>query len=221
MDEKSLLARRSLLTRGRFTPHPSSQGAARFTNAVLRTQDNQEVRFYDDLIRGKQAVINLMYADCHGACPRVTSVLKRTYNDLKARMGKDLFFYSISVKPQDDTPAALKHYAKMRGADLPGWYFLTGDQYDIETIRFRLFNMGHIGVDLDFAMHSGSFRIVNDATNRFVHAQAFASQKSILKHISWADPFKTPAEWDKIILARQARINAVVKEYGYLRRDKL
>src|ERR671916_746582 len=112
--------RRSLFTRGAFTPHPSSQGAARFTNAVLRTQD--------------------------------------------------------------DKPAALKHYAKMRGADLPGWYFLTGDSYDIETIRYRLFNMGHIGVDLDFAMHSGSFRIVNDATNRFVHAQAFASQKSILKH---------------------------------------
>ena len=88
-----------------------------------------------------------MYADCHGACPLVTTVLKRTYRDLKDRMGKDLFFYSISVKPQDDTPAALKHYAKMREADLPGWYFLTGDPYDIETIRYRLFNMGHIGVD--------------------------------------------------------------------------
>ena len=188
---------------------------------MLRTQDNKEVRFYDDLIRGKQAVINLMYADCHGACPQVTTVLKRTYRDLKDRMGKDLFFYSISVKPQDDTPAALKHYAKMRGADLPGWYFLTGDPYDIETIRYRLFNMGHIGVDTDFAMHAGSFRIVNDATNRFVHAQAFASQKSILKHISWADPFKTPAEWDKIIRARQARIYAVVKKHGYLRRDAL
>ena len=213
--------RRSLFSRGRFTPHPSSPGAARFTNAVLRTHDNQEVRFYDDLIRGKQAVINLMYADCHGACPLVTTVLKRTYRDLKHRMGKDLFFYSISVKPQDDTPAALKHYAEMRNADLPGWYFLTGDPYDIETIRFRLFNMGHIGVDTDFAMHSGSFRIVNDATNRFVHAQAFASQKSILKHISWADPYKTPAEWDKIIRARQARINAVVKKHGYLRRDQL
>ncbi len=52
--------RRSLFSRGAFTPHPASQGAARFTNAVLRTQDNKEVRFYDDLIKGKQAVINLM-----------------------------------------------------------------------------------------------------------------------------------------------------------------
>ena len=213
--------RRSLITKPVFTPHPSSQGPAKFTNAVLRTQDNKEVRFYDDLIRGKQCVINLMYADCHGACPLVTSTLKQTYRELKARMGKDVFFYSITVKPQDDTPAALKHYAKLRGADLPGWYFLTGDPYDIETIRFRLFNMGHIGVDTDFAMHSGTLRIVNDATNWWGHAQAFSSQKSILKRISWADPFKTKEEWDKIIRQRQARINAVVKKHGYLRRDAL
>ena len=207
--------RRSLFSRGAFTPHPSSQGAAKFTNAVLRTQDNKEVKFYDDLIRGKQCVINMMYADCHGACPLVTTVLKRTYRDLKDRMGKDLFFYSISVKPQDDTPAALKHYAEKRGADLPGWYFLTGEPYDIETIRFRLFNMGHPGIDLDFAMHSGTFRIVNDATNYWGHAEAFASQQNILKRISWADPYKSYGEWAKISRARQVEIDKDVKKYGY------
>lgn len=208
--------RRSMLNKV-FTPHRYSQGAAKFTNALLRTQDNKEVRFYDDLIKGKQCVINLMYAQCHGACPLVTTVMKRTYRDLKDRMGKDLFFYSISVKPQDDSPEALKHYAEMRNADLPGWYFLTGDAYDIETIRFRLFNMGHIGVDTDFAMHSGTFRIVNDATNYWGHAGAFASQQHILQRISWADPYKTPAEWDVYAQKLQASINKDVKKYGYRR----
>ena len=208
--------RRSMLNRV-FKPHPNSQGAAKFTNAVLRTQDNKEVKFYDDLIKGKQCVVNLMYAECHGACPLVTTVLKRTYRDLKDRMGKDIFFYSLSVKPQDDTPAALKHYAEMRNADLPGWYFLTGDAYDIETIRFRLFNMGHIGVDTDFAMHSGTLRIVNDATNYWGHAGAFASQQHILQRISWADPYKTPAEWDVYAQKLQASINRDVKKYGYRR----
>ncbi|HEX7772428.1 MAG TPA: SCO family protein, partial [Pyrinomonadaceae bacterium] len=204
--------RRSMLSRV-FKPSPYSQGAAKFTNAVLRTQDNKEVKFYDDLIKGKQCVINLMYAECHGACPLVTTVLKRTYRDLKDRMGKDLFFYSISVKPEDDSPAALKHYAQMRKADLPGWYFLTGDPYDIETIRFRLFNMGHIGVDSDFAMHAGTFRIVNDATNYWGHAGAFASQANILQRIAWADPYKTPAEWDVYAQKLQAQINKDVKKF--------
>jgi protein SCO1/2 len=209
--------RRSMITRV-FKPNPYSQGPAKFTNAVLRTQDNKEVRFYDDLIKGKQCVINLMYAECHGACPLVTTVLKRTYRDLKDRMGKDLFFYSISAKPQDDTPAALKHYAQMRNADLPGWYFLTGDPYDVETIRFRLFNMGHIGVDVDFAMHSGTFRIINDATNYWGHAQAFASQKNIMQRIAWADPYKSAAEWDVYARNLQTLIDKDVKKYGY-RRD--
>jgi protein SCO1 len=209
--------RRTMLSRV-FQPHPNSPGAAKFTNAVLRTQDGQEVKFYDDLIRGKQAVINMMYAECHGACPLVTTVMKRMYRDLKDRMGKDLFFYSISVKPQDDTPAALKHYAMTRNADLPGWYFLTGDPYDIETIRFRLFSMNHPGIDLDFAMHSGTFRIVNDATNYWGHAGAFASQRNIMDRISWADPFKTHAEWAVWSRNRQILINQDIKKYGY-RRD--
>ena len=209
--------RRSLLTRV-FQPHPNSPGAAKFTNAVLRTHDNQEVRFYDDLIKGKQVVVNFMYAECHGACPMVTRTLITTYNTLKERMGKDLFFYSITVKPEDDTPAALKHYAKTRKADLPGWYFLTGNSYDIETIRFRLFGMAHPGFDLDSAMHAGSLRIVNDQRNTWLMVEAFASQKTILKRISWADPQKSYAERVVESRARQVLIDADVKKYGY-RRD--
>lgn len=211
------MERREIFTRV-FEPHPASPGVTRYTNAVLRTQDNKEVRFYDDLIRGKQAVINFMYAECHGACPLVTQSLKRTYRDLKDRMGKDLFFYSITTKPQDDTPAALKHYAKMRKADLPGWYFLTGDAYDLETIRFRLFGMNHPGFDLDSAMHAGTLRIVNDARNTWLMVEAFASQKAILKRISWADPQKSYAERVVESRARQILINQDMKKYGY-RRD--
>lgn len=209
--------RRSILTRV-FEPHPASPGVSRYTNAVLRTQDDKQVKFYDDLIRGKQVVVNFMYAECHGACPLVTQTLKKSYMQLKDRMGKDLFFYSITTKPEDDSPAALKHYAKTRKADLPGWYFLTGKPRDIETIRFRLFGMGHPGFDLDDAMHAGMLRIINDGRNSWGMAQAFATQKNILKRIAWQDPPKSYA--DRVIesRARQVKILQDVKKYGY-RRD--
>jgi protein SCO1/2 len=131
--------RRELLTglsnvKPRFVPHPASPGVRKYTNALFKTQDGKEVRFYDDLIKGRQAVINFMYADCHGACPKVTATMVKIYNELKHRMGRDLFFYSISIKPEEDDPAALKAYAKMHGADLPGWTFLTGDRYDVDTL---------------------------------------------------------------------------------------
>jgi protein SCO1/2 len=205
-------------TRAGFVPHPASPGVGRFTNAVLRTHDDKEVRFYDDLIRGRQVVVNFMYADCHGACPIVTGILLDVYRALQDRMGKDLFFYSITVKPDVDTPAALKHYAETRKADLPGWTFLTGDAYDIETIRFRLLGMFHPGFDLDAAMHAGTLRIINDATNCWTMVEAFASLKGILQHISWADPPRSYGERFAASRVRQALINRDVKRYGY-RRD--
>ena len=209
--------RRSLLTKV-FEPHPASPGATRYTNAVLRTQDNEAVKFYDDLIRGKQVVINFMYAECHGSCPAVTQTLKTIYRTYKDRMGKDLFFYSITIKPENDTPQALKHYAQMRNVDLPGWYFLTGDAYDLKTIRYRLFNMDHPGLDADEALHSGYLRIINDARNSWGMAQAFASNRNILRRISWQDMPKTYAE--NVIVHRkvQEQIMKDVKLYGY-RRD--
>ena len=200
-----------------FTPHIASSGVRRFTNAVLRTHENKEVRFYDDLIRGRQVVINFMYADCHGACPMVTATLLRVYKELKPRMGKDLFFYSLTVKPETDTPAALMHYAKARKANLPGWLFLTGDAYDLETIRFRLFRMKHPGFDLDASMHAGTLRIINDSTNAWTMVEAFASMPSILAHIGWADPPKSEAQRWKEMLAKKVVIEQQVKKYGYVR----
>lgn len=209
--------RRKLLTRV-FEPHPASPGVTRYTNAVLHDQNNRELRFYDDLIRGKQVVVNFMYAECKGACSITTQRMKTIYELVKDRMGKDLFFYSISIKPQDDTPAALKHYAEMNKVDLPGWVFLTGEPYDIQTIRFRLFGMSHPGFDLDDAMHGGMLRILNDGRNSWGMAQAFASNKHILKRISWHDPQKTYGEWVIEYRKLQTQILADVKKYGY-RRD--
>lgn len=209
--------RRELLSRV-FEPHPASPGVARYTNAVLRTQDNKAVKFYDDLIRGKQCVINFMYAECHGSCPAVTQTLKSIYRELKPRMGNDLFFYSITIKPENDTPAALKHYAEMRNADLPGWYFLTGEPNDLKTIRYRLFNMNHPGLDADLALHSGYLRIINDARNSWGMAQAFASNRNIMRRIAWQDPQKSYAEQVIENRARQALIDQEVKKWGY-RRD--
>jgi protein SCO1/2 len=209
--------RRELLIKA-FQPHPASPGVSRYTNAVLRNQNNEAFKFYDDLISGKQCVINFMYAECHGSCPAVTQTLKSIYRELKDRMGKDLFFYSITLKPQDDTPTALKHYAEMRNVDLPGWYFLTGDAYDLKTIRYRLFNMDHPGLDGDEALHSGYLRILNDARNSWGMAQAFASNRNILRRISWHDMPKTYAENVIANQALQEQIMKDVKKYGY-RRD--
>ena len=52
---------------------------------------------------------------------------------LSDRMGTDIFFYSISIDPEWDTPAVLREYAEKFHAG-PGWLFLTGKAADITAV---------------------------------------------------------------------------------------
>jgi protein SCO1/2 len=48
------------------TEVPPGPRADYFPNLVLRTQDDRPVRFYDDLLKRRIVVINVMYTSCDG-----------------------------------------------------------------------------------------------------------------------------------------------------------
>src|SRR5262249_3236616 len=100
-------------------------GADYFPNVPLTTQDGATVWFYDDLLKGKAVAINLVYTTCKYECPLATARLLQVQKLLADRVGKDLFFYSISIDPKRDTPEVLKAYAKQFGAG-PSWLFHAG-----------------------------------------------------------------------------------------------
>jgi protein SCO1 len=193
----------------------SCGGAELIPNVTLRTHEGAQVKFYDDLVKGRQVVINMMYATCEGQCPAITARLVEVHRALADRMGRDLFMYSITLKPETDDPAALAAFAEMHGALLPGWKFLTGDPFDIETLRFALFRHNHIKFDLDLDGHAGRLRIINDAINRWVNVTPFASKATVLQHISWANPPKTPEQRLRDNLELQEKIEREVALYGY------
>ena len=115
----------------------SHWGGNYFPNVQLTTQDGTTVHFYDDLIKGKIVVIDLIYTHCVDACPLETARLAQVQKMLGDRVGKDIFFYSISIDPAQDTPEVLKAYAEKYHAG-PGWLFLTGKQEDIDLISKKL-----------------------------------------------------------------------------------
>jgi protein SCO1/2 len=190
-------------------------GADLIPNVPLRTHEGQEIRFYEDLVRGRQVVINMMYANCAGVCPAITSRLVEIHQALAARMGRDLFFHSITLKPQEDDAPALKAFAKMHGALLPGWTFLTGEAYDIDTLKFALFRHNHIKFDLDADSHTGKLRIINDAVNFWTHVRPLASKRTVLQHIGWADPPKSFEQHVEDNLRLQREIDKERAQYGY------
>src|SRR6476620_6972684 len=79
-------------------------GANYFPNVILTTQDGTKVHFYDDVIKGKIVVIDLIYTHCVDACPLETARLAQVQKMLGDRVGKDIFFYSIRIDPHRDTP---------------------------------------------------------------------------------------------------------------------
>jgi protein SCO1 len=113
------------------------RGAEYFSNVTLTTQDGETVRFYDDLLKDKIVAINLIYTTCQYACPLETARLSQVQRKLGDRMGRDIFFYSITIDPEHDTPAVLKEYSEKFHAG-PGWKFLTGKKEDIDLISRRL-----------------------------------------------------------------------------------
>jgi len=112
-------------------------GANYFPNVPLTTQDGKVVHFYDDLLKGKIVAVDLIYTHCYDACPLETARLAQVQKLLGDRVGKDIFFYSISIDPERDTPAELKAYAEKFHAG-PSWLFLTGKPEDIELISKKL-----------------------------------------------------------------------------------
>ena len=115
----------------------SQWGGNHFPNVELTTQYGKKVRFYDDLIKGKVVAIDLIYTTCKYNCPLETARLVQLQKLMGDRMGKDVFFYSISIEPEHDTPEVLKEYADKYHVG-PGWLFLTGKPDDIKLLSHKL-----------------------------------------------------------------------------------
>jgi protein SCO1/2 len=140
-----------------------------FPNVTLITQDGKKVHFYDDLIKGKIVAIDMIYTNCEYACPLETARLAQVQKKLGARVGSDIFFYSISIDPQRDTPEVLKAYMEKYHIG-PGWTFLTGKKEDIDFLSKRLGLYSDPSINKDG--HLPHLLIGNDATGQWIRGSA-------------------------------------------------
>ncbi|NWF74287.1 MAG: SCO family protein [Nitrospirae bacterium] len=161
--------------------------AARFPDVVLTTHEGRDVRFYQDLVKGKVVLINFMYATCTNSCPTFTANLVRVQRLLGDRVGRDVFMYSISLDPEHDTPQVLAGYAKNYSVQ-PGWTFLTGSLADITTLRRRL-GLRDLDpvVDADKSQHIGVVLYGNERFDRWAACPALSEPREIVKSVRWVD----------------------------------
>ncbi len=169
----------------------SQWGGSHFPNVELITQHGKKVRFYDDLIKGKVVAIELIYTTCKYNCPLETARLVQVQKLLGDRMGKDVFFYSITIEPEHDTPEVLKAYADKYHVG-PGWLFLTGKPEDIKLISRKL-GLDKLPNGNDPDGHTPSLLIGNEATGLWMKNSALDNTKFTALKIEQLMGYGAPA----------------------------
>jgi protein SCO1/2 len=132
---------------------------------TLTTQEGTRLSLKN--LRGKIVALTFIYASCTDTCPLLTAKMA----GLQARLGTDfgakVFFVSVTVDPERDTPEVLKRYAQAHGANPAGWAFLTGTPVQIRQVarHYGIFYKKAPRSDVDHTFltslidHSGTLRV--------------------------------------------------------------
>jgi protein SCO1/2 len=87
-------------------------------------------------LRGKVVVVTFIYTRCPlpDYCPRMITNLAAVRDRFRDRLGTDVALLTVTFDPQFDTPERLLAFARSQKADVPGWFFLTGDADAIRQV---------------------------------------------------------------------------------------
>ena len=157
-------------------------GESYLPNLSVTTHRGETLRFYDDLLKGKIVVLSFIYTSCRDICPMVTARLAQLEDRLGDVMGKEVFFVSVSVDPEVDTPPKLKEYADAFQAG-SGWSFITGKSEDIRAIRYKLGDRGGKISD-----HRNEVLTFNGATGDWERSSVFGDINTLAMAVRAMDP---------------------------------
>lgn len=166
-----------------------------FTNAAVVTHDGKQLRFYDDLIKGKIVVINFVYTSCRDICSLASARLAQVRAILGDRVGRDIFFYSITLDPVIDGPEVLQKYAANFYSG-PGWLFLTGTPENIDLILHKLGERTET-----LSEHRSGVLLGNDTTGEWGRDSIFADAEHLAHNILRMDPKEREAPTVKVASA--------------------
>jgi protein SCO1/2 len=117
----------------------------------LVRDDGQEISLPEEMNDGRPIVLNFIFTTCSDICPLSSAVLSQFEHRLGAEAER-LHLMSISIDPEQDTPARLLEYARKYHAG-PEWRHYTGT-LDASVTAQRAFDvyrggkMSHTAVTL-------------------------------------------------------------------------
>jgi protein SCO1/2 len=168
--------------------HHASATAAAYTRSVqsyavpelsLVGADGQPVALRALFDTDKPVLVNFVFTSCNAICPVMTATFAQLQERLGERRGQ-VRLVSVSIDPEQDTPARLREYAGRfhAGAD---WHFLTGGRDDIIRVQtaFDAFRGNKTN-------HTPLTFLRTGARAPWVRFEGFASAEQLLQEVARA-----------------------------------
>lgn len=170
-----------------------------FPNHTLTTHTGEQLQFFDDIIKDKVVAINFMFTSCTDICPMETARLLTVYNLLEERIGQDVFFYSITIDPENDTVDVLNKYVQQYGIDGSRWKFLTGNKREIDEIRQAFGLYSTPAEEADLSNHNINLVLGNQASGQWVRRSPFENPYILANQLgSWLHGGKKASRYTQV-----------------------
>ena len=104
--------------------------------ARFQLTDQEGNQFDSATLKGKVWMGSVFFANCPGPCFRENQAIADILREID---DPNFIAVSLTCDPDNDTPAALAHYADRFEADPQRWKFLTGDMDVIKRVGTKTF----------------------------------------------------------------------------------
>jgi len=104
--------------------------------ARFELTDQEGNQFDSATLKGKVWMGSVFFANCPGPCFRENQAIADIVREID---DPNFIAVSLTCDPENDTPAALAHYADRFEADPQRWKFLTGDMDVIKRVGTKTF----------------------------------------------------------------------------------
>ena len=149
-----------------------------FTDLEVIDQNGNKLRFYSDVLKGRVVLINFIFTNCPDACPMVTHKLMQVRNLMAESIKDDVWFISVSVDPERDTPEAMKEFATKQGVDESRWLFLTGSK---ENLTYIVKQLGQYTQEVE--AHSTLMLAGNDRTRHWTRVMPMVPPQGVAQQL--------------------------------------
>jgi len=137
-------------------------------------QDGRHVRFNSQVVEGRIAIVTGFFTNCSSMCPFTQEKLAQVAKLLGPRLGKDVVIVSVSVDPENDTPARMKEWGEKFHIG-PGWTLLSGNRAEVDTL------LKSLGLFVELRQRHQSALMIGNAATGWVRISSWTPSEKLAR----------------------------------------